>query len=251
MTDADRQIQQMIAFIRQEAKEKAEEILVKTESEFMAEKMQLQSQASISTREEYEKKKKDRITERKIQRSQQLTEARFATMRRRDDKVKALKKEIYAKLASVAEEKKALYPDLISSLLTQGLLTIQEDEITVICRKQDVAIVQAQIEPAVKKFKELVLAATKDDVEGGVKVNVNVKVSTSEFLPPAPSKENPGLSCCGGVKLSARNGKIVCKNTLDARFEIAFKQLQPQIRGILFGVRPSVLKEPEEKKAHH
>jgi len=251
MTDADRQIQQMIAFIKQEAKEKAEEILVKTESEFMAEKMQIQSQSSISIREEFEKKKKDRITERKIQRSQQLSEARFATMRRRDDKVKALKKEIYGKLALVAEEKRDQYPELICSLLVQGLLTISEEDVTVICRKEDVKIVQAQIEPAVKKLKELIIEATKEDIEGGVRPAVSVKLSTTEFLPPAPSKDNPGASCCGGVKLSARGGKIVCKNTLDARFEIAFRQLQPQVRAILFGIRPIANKGTPTPAAHH
>jgi len=252
MTDADRQIQQMIAFIKQEAKEKAEEILVKTESEFMAEKMQIQSQSAISIREEFEKKKKDRITERKIQRSQQLSEARFSTMRRRDERVKALKKEIYAKLALVAEEKKEQYPELICSLIVQGLLTISEEDVTIVCRKEDVKIVQAQIEPAIKRFRELIVEATKDDIEGGVKPGLTVKISTTEFLPSAPSKENPGVFCCGGVKLSARGGKIVCKNTLDARFEIAFKQLQPQIRAILFGVRPAAVKktEPAEPKHH-
>ena len=42
--DADRQIEQMIAFIAQEAKEKAEEIQVKTEKEFMADKLSLETQ---------------------------------------------------------------------------------------------------------------------------------------------------------------------------------------------------------------
>lgn len=43
--DADRQIEQMIAFIAQEAREKAEEISIKTEKEFMAEKLSQETQA--------------------------------------------------------------------------------------------------------------------------------------------------------------------------------------------------------------
>ena len=47
--DADRQIEQMIAFIAQEAKEKAEEIAVKTEKEFMADKLSLETQLRYTT----------------------------------------------------------------------------------------------------------------------------------------------------------------------------------------------------------
>jgi len=56
--DADRQIQQMIAFIAQEAREKAEEISVKTEKEFMADKLSLETQQAISIRADHEKMKK-------------------------------------------------------------------------------------------------------------------------------------------------------------------------------------------------
>ena len=48
--DADRQIEQMIAFIAQEAKEKAEEIQVKTEKEFMADKLSLETQLRSAIR---------------------------------------------------------------------------------------------------------------------------------------------------------------------------------------------------------
>lgn len=55
--EADRQIEQMIAFIAQEAKEKAEEIQTKTEKEFMAEKLSLETQLSQQIRSEHEKSK--------------------------------------------------------------------------------------------------------------------------------------------------------------------------------------------------
>lgn len=43
--DASRQIEQMIQFIKQEALEKAEEIKVRTDKEFMAEKLQHETQS--------------------------------------------------------------------------------------------------------------------------------------------------------------------------------------------------------------
>jgi len=57
--DADRQIEQMIAFIAQEAREKAEEISVKTEKEFMADKLSLETQAAISIRADHEKNEEE------------------------------------------------------------------------------------------------------------------------------------------------------------------------------------------------
>ena len=54
------------------------------------------------------------------------------------------------------------------------------------------------------------------------------------FLPGPPREGYEG--CCGGVILSARGGTIVLRNTLDARLELAFYELKPAIRGILFGV---------------
>ena len=56
------------------------------------------------------------------------------------------------------------------------------------------------------------------------------------------------LSSAGGIVLSARNGQIVCRNTLDSRLDIAFEQLKPQIRGTLFGFREKIKDSVVEKK---
>ena len=60
-TEADRQIKQMIAFIKQEAQEKAEEIRVKTNSACMAEKLNLTMQMSLAIRDEFDRMKKDKV----------------------------------------------------------------------------------------------------------------------------------------------------------------------------------------------
>jgi len=249
--EADRQIQQLIAFIYQEAREKAEEIMVKTESEFMALKLNLQQQAGQQIREEFEKKKKDLIISRKIERSKHLTNARFSTMQQRDGKMKVLKQEVQKRLGEVAKSPK--YNELIRFLLAQGLLTIQEEKVKVHCRKEDEKIVQGEMEAAKKLFQDAIAEATKDGPNGTITPNVDLELDTKDYLPPAPQKGSEGLPACyGGIKLSARNGKIVLKNTLDSRLDLAFQQLQPQIRGLLFGVRPpAVSKAPEPAPHHH
>lgn len=46
-------------------------------------------------------------------------------------------------------------------------------------------------------------------------------------------KENH-LACSGGVLLSAKEGKIICNNTLDMRLAYAYETSLPLVRRILF-----------------
>jgi len=122
--DADRQIDQMIAFIKQEAKEKAEEIRIKTEKEFMADKLSYETQQNLIIRQEHEKMKKDLLIQKRIEKSKKLSEARFTVMRKRDEKINALKKEVLTRLSEVS--KKPEYKTLVRFLIAQGLVTMQE-----------------------------------------------------------------------------------------------------------------------------
>jgi len=63
--NAKRQISAMISFIMQEAKEKAEDIRRDTEKEFNADKLNKERALMISIKEEYARKKKERIVQKK------------------------------------------------------------------------------------------------------------------------------------------------------------------------------------------
>jgi V-type H+-transporting ATPase subunit E len=244
--DAERQINQMIQFIQQEAREKAEEIQVKTDSEFMAELLSLRTAASIQIREEIEQKRKDRLTAKKIERSKRVNDAKFRVMSERNEKMGQLKKEITGRLVDLSRDKR--YGELITFLIAQGLMSMLENSVTIRCRKEDLQIVQAQLKPAVALYQETALAAA------GVRVNVDVFVDKEEFLPPGPTPGHVGPTCSGGVLLMAREGKIKCRNTLDDRLELAFGKSLPDVRGILFGVRPpptNAFKPGDDAKAHH
>jgi len=243
--EADKQINQMCAFILQEAKEKAEEIATKTESEFMADKLNLQTQASITIREDFERKKKDKITDQKILKSKAVTECRFATMRRRDQRVRELKREVMKHLSSISRHDD--YPKLVRFLIAQGLLAMQEEEVLIHGRREDLKIIEAQLPEAVKIFQDTIEAAS------GIRPVCRAVLSKLEehMLPSGPVEGKETASCCGGVKLSARAGKIVCKNTLDSRLDLCFKELKPQIRGILFGIRPPAKKKSQPVETEH
>nr|KAF6443123.1 ATPase H+ transporting V1 subunit E2 [Molossus molossus] len=83
LSDADvqKQIKHMMAFIEQEANEKAEEIVAKAEEEFNIEKGRLVQTQRLKIVEYYEKKKKQ-IEQ---QMSNLMNQARLKVLRARDD----------------------------------------------------------------------------------------------------------------------------------------------------------------------
>jgi len=235
----------MAAYFRQEAKEKAEEIEQRTEAEFQAIFAERIKLASRVVHEEAERKKKEKVVLKRIERSRAHTETRVKRMEERNKIMKQVKTECLTELAHVS--KNAKYPQLCMYLIVQGLMTITETQVALQCREEDLKIVEAQIEPAMKLYQDFVFAQT------GIRPKVQIEVNRSVFLPAAPVKGEMRLSCCGGVILSAREGKIVCRNTLDSRLDLCFESLVPQIRGLLFGIRelkPSVPSEIEEAHNH-
>jgi len=225
---AKRQIAAMVSFIMQEAKEKAEDIKRETDNEFTADKLNRIRLLTLSIKEEYARKRKERLVSKRIDRSRRQTEARIKKMRKREEMVQRVKDEVVEKLSQVGKSPK--YPDLVRFLIMQALVTIGELRIVMQCRQEDMAVVKKELDPSIKAFQAYVQQHT------GVSPKCVVDIS-HEHLPPAPTKGRNAASCCGGIIMSARNGQIVCANTLDARLDLAFRGLIPQIRGVLFGVR--------------
>lgn len=228
--EADRQIRQMIAFIRQEAKEKAEEIRTKTAEDKTVEKLKFKTSETIKIREEFEIKRKEKLTEKRIHRSTKITEARFKVMQKRNELIISLKTEILESLCDVS--KNSQYPTFIRYLIVEGLTHIMEDVVIVKCRKEDVEIVDAELKTAKQEFEKLVKR------EVGVLPKIQLKRSDT-YLPPAPSSTSKGESCRGGVVLYACRGKLKLSNTLESRLEQSFKDNLPTTRAIIFGIRPA------------
>jgi len=238
--EVSHQIQQMQMFILQEAREKAEEIATKTEQEFMADKLLIETSRTMQVNAEFEKAKKDFVTQKKIEKSKLLTEARFTTMKMRDEKMKELKKEVLMKLASVSKEPK--YRELMRFLIAQGLMTLLEPEAVLQCRAEDLDIVKAELPKALELFQTTMKNAA------GITPSCNVTIDESNPLPPGPKPGQAGASCTGGIVLSSQGGRLVCRNTLDSRLDLAFEGLKPRIRGTLFGYRPKIEQKDEVVK---
>jgi V-type H+-transporting ATPase subunit E len=239
--DTEKQIAQMVGFIKKEAEEKASDIKREGDNEANARKLERVRTMKTQLKEEYTLKKKTLIVAQRIERSKRKNDARVQQMRARDRVIKQLKDEVLEQLAEVS--KNAKYPELIRYLIAQGLMIITENVVDVQCRKEDEKIVRNELNAAKKLYVDFIREQTS------VTPKLEVRMS-NEWLPPGPVKGSKALHSCGGVVLSARNGTIVCKNTLDSRLDLCFTNLIPAIRGLLFGVRERLANvESEIEKA--
>uniref|UniRef100_W5L0X9 ATPase H+ transporting V1 subunit E1a n=1 Tax=Astyanax mexicanus TaxID=7994 RepID=W5L0X9_ASTMX len=164
LSDADvqKQIKHMMAFIEQEANEKAEEVEAKAEEEFNIEKGRLVQTQRVKIMEYYEKKEKQIEQQKKIRMSNLMNQARLKVLKTRDDMV-------------------------------TGFYQQLEPKVIIRCRKEDVALVEGAVQKNIPIYKETVkrnieVSIDKDnflspDVSGGVEVyNANGKIKVSNTL---------------------------------------------------------------------
>jgi V-type H+-transporting ATPase subunit E len=215
LSDADvqKQIKHMMAFIEQEANEKAEEIDAKAEEEFNIEKGRLVQQQRIKIMEYYEKKEKQVELQKKIQSSNMLNQARLKVLKVREDHVRAVLDEARRRLGEVARDPER-YSQILQSLITQGLYQMMEANVLVRGRQSDAQSIQNVLPASVEQYKR----ETGKDVV--------VTLDTEHFLP---------VDSTGGVELYALQGRIRVVNTLESRLEMIAHQLVPAIRTALFG----------------
>ncbi|XP_005178098.1 V-type proton ATPase subunit E-like [Musca domestica] len=216
LSDADvqKQIKHMMAFIEQEANEKAEEIDAKAEEEFNIEKGRLVQQQRLKIMEYYEKKEKQVELQKKIQSSNMLNQARLKVLKVREDHVASVLEDARRRLGEVTKNP-AEYKVVLEKLILQALFQTMEPTVILRCRQVDVGLVNEVLPAAVEEYKKQMMNQ-----------GVSVDVDTDNYLP---------ADTCGGIELIALNGRIKVPNTLESRLELISQQLVPEIRNALFG----------------
>jgi len=211
--DVQKQIKHMMAFIEQEASERAEEIDAKAEEEFNIEKGRLVHQQRLKVMEYYERKEKQVDMNKKIQSSNLLNQARLRILKSQEEHIQNLLAETEARLKKVGQDRQK-YQNMLEALVTQGLYQLLETKVTVRCKEADVALVELVLQPAVARY-------TKETGKPCV-----VDIDKDKFL---------AADISGGVELYTHGGKIKLNNTLEARLAMISHQILPEIRTRLFG----------------
>ncbi|CAD7957911.1 unnamed protein product [Amoebophrya sp. A120] len=212
-----RQIQQMVNFILNEAKDKAEEIDAKTLEEFNVEKLKYVQAQKDKIRTELTEKKKKQETAMAIARSSAINRARMQAVEARQNAMTALKTECEANLSAVTKDR-ARYSALCSDLIVQGCLKLMEDSVTVKCRKEDEQSVKASLDQASRKYTDIIKKET------GVQKTVRLDLSNA-WLP---------ASCGGGVVLTCQGNTISIDNTMFTRLGLVVDNDLPSLRKMLF-----------------
>jgi V-type H+-transporting ATPase subunit E len=190
-----------------------------TEHDFNLEKQTLVHEAKLNIQEEFAKKEKDREIQERIARSGEIGECRVKKMQLRDELLNTLVSEAGAKCAVVARGNN--YPQLLQKLIVQGLIKIEENEVKVYCRAEDVKMVAKVLPAAIKEYVEII------ERESTVKLTPDVTLN-------ADRTKDLNNSTYGGIMLTAIQGKIICDNTMSSRLKLVYDELLPSIRAILF-----------------
>ena len=220
------QLHNMVNFIHKEAQEKAQEIRIKAEEEYNIEKTNIVQEQKKKINSEFEEKMKKVEVSRKIAQSNQLNQCRLAILRARETAIQSIFTEAQSRLINLTQDK-AKYVKMLEKLILQGLLKLKEQEIQIYCRAEDHDLVEKAVPEAIRLYR---------DKSG---IQANIEVSDKHRLAAAPQQGGKGAFCSGGVVLSAREGRIMCNNSLDQRLGLAAENLLPEIRTILFGVSQS------------
>ncbi|CAE7139617.1 unnamed protein product [Rhizoctonia solani] len=205
------ELNKMVAFIRQEAMEKAREIKVKADEDFNIEKSKIVRAETLAIDGEYTKKRKQAETALKIAQSTQTNKSRLKLLHAREQHLSDLFTNARNQLLELSKDEQK-YEDLLKGIIVQGLLMLLETSATVSAREKDVALVQKAVQAAQAEYKDI----------SGRDVTVEVEGTLPE-------------NSAGGIKLTSGTRRITIDNTLDERLRLLEDRMLPEIRTDLFG----------------
>jgi len=211
------QINQMVQFIHQEAKEKAAEIKLKTDEEFQIEKLRMVEAEKTKIRAEYERKEKQVEVQRRIGQSNEVRFSRLKCLKARDDAMQAVLGEAASKLPSIVSG--SSYASLLESLILEALTQLADQKVVVRAVAGQETATKKALAAALPKFTAW---ATKEmGSEWASTINVTLD---------STSLKN-GI---GGVEVVGFGGKITLTNTLGSRLMLAYETQLPKLRAALF-----------------
>merc|ERR1719220_2018207 len=124
--EAKKRITQMINFILQEAREKADEIRMKADEEFQIEKGRILNPERLKLNQEFDRKFKELEIKQKIELSTQINKARLRVLEKRGELMRTVENDTYKQLSSLKEDSGS-YKELLKQLMIQAMIRIDEE----------------------------------------------------------------------------------------------------------------------------
>eukprot|EP00828_Plagiopyla_frontata_P009025 TRINITY_DN145_c0_g1_i1.p1 TRINITY_DN145_c0_g1~~TRINITY_DN145_c0_g1_i1.p1 ORF type:complete len:263 (-),score=47.52 TRINITY_DN145_c0_g1_i1:73-861(-) len=215
-------LNQMLQAIQRVAQEKEYQIRQAGKVVFNQEKSKIVSQGKERIDNDMKKKYEDHLMKQKIDKSTKINEARISKMNLRFDLLSKLQEELTKTLSEIMKDVKK-YKHFLKLLIIESLIKLMEDEVELICLKEDKKLIQDIIPEAEKEFIELI----KKECNGRV-------MKTKIILNQDKDLQEKEKESIGGIILTSYHGKIVCSNTLLNRIILTFQQSLPDIRSQLY-----------------
>ncbi|KAJ1954000.1 V-ATPase V1 sector subunit E, partial [Linderina pennispora] len=146
------EMNKMVAFIKQEALEKAREIKVKADEEFNIEKAKLVRQESINVEEQFQRKVKQADVKQRILNSTLVNKSRLQVLQQRQALLDTVFVDAQKALGEVSSNTET-YKALLVNLVTQALIQLNDTKVTVRGRATDIALIKEAVPQAVEGAK--------------------------------------------------------------------------------------------------
>lgn len=207
------ELKKMVAFIKQEALEKAREIHIKADEEFSIEKSKLVRQETQTIDAQYERKFKQAELAQQIARSNVTNKTRLKILAAQQDLLDNIFEQARQELDSVSKDE-GKYQGILMNLILEGLYCLNERSVKVQARENDYGVVRKAIPEAEAAYK------------GALGDEVRVEIDESDPLP---------ADSAGGIIAVGFHGKISVNNTLEERLRLMEQEALPAVRTSLLG----------------
>lgn len=218
-------LQKMIKYIQQETDKKVQIIKKEAGKDADLEKALLINPEKEKITKRMEKELEDYKTKMKIAQSQKMNKLRLEKLKVKIDCVNSVFEEARNQLVTKIKNEPEEYRKVLKDLIIQGFIKLLEENVNIICKKEDYNIVCGLVDQAKNEFMDKI----KKEAKKGTKINLNVTVDSKYYLPE---------TLIGGVFLTSLKSKIRVDNTLDKRLELLKQSATPEIRKILFSQQP-------------
>lgn len=205
----------MVAFIEQEAHEKAHEISIKADEEFAIEKSKLVRAETLSVDAQYERKFKKAELAQQIARSNVTNKTRLKVLAARQQLLDAIFDKARDKLKDVSKDEER-YTDILRDLVLEGAYALDEYDVEIRVREADLEMAKNAISAAQEKYK------------GCGELQVTIDETN-----PLPADGH------GGIYMISGSGKISINNTLEERLKLLESEALPAVRASVFGFNPN------------
>lgn len=148
------ELKKMVAFIKQEAVEKAREIEIKADEESAIEKSKLVRQETATIDTHYGRKFKQAELSQQIARSTVTNKTRLKVLAARQHLLDHIFEHARGELHNISKDE-TNYKNVLTNLILEGLFALSEDNVQVRSRNKDAAVLNAALIKAAKEYKEM------------------------------------------------------------------------------------------------